>query len=556
MTRGIFLFILLATLALGASTQNIWLNSGARFRPFSYGELMRAMPQVTPEMIERAAIAQALDKAEREEKFEKWQSAAVDAYNKGNYLTCLTYINYALDTNLHNGYIYYVRALAFEQLHDYKNAKKQYKNSKKLGYYQAEEALKGIKEREKAWKQSQKPNSLQRKIQQAETLYNSSAEKFNAEDYGGAYHDICQSISFYPTPESQYRKAILAFFYASDFDEAIKAAQYCIENNYQAEKCYDLMARSYFGREEYDKSIKSLDKLISINRKNVVARSLKAYIKSYFLNDDSSAKADYIELVQYDGIVDFDYSYAYNMLAYWELQDSNFDKSKDYIQKSIQHNHLYGNAWDTYGELNYKLENYAKCIECMNKAIVNGKTTSSDDPHWLSNSYLYRGLAKKHIGNLAGAYRDIERAQELGEETAATELSKFNTLSLDFSDDGTFNTIIKHPSFNEGNLTIRAVELTDEYTALYLSYTNTEYAKDGYYCIDPNAFIRNKNNGEKLLLIGAENCEIAPEQTAISLNETKDFILYFPPLSPEVTLIDFEEGVKDGFRIFGIQLQN
>lgn len=155
MKRNIYILFLCI---LAFNTQSQIVNN-SRFRPFSYEEMVRALPPVTPEMIERAAIARAQDRAEREAKFEKWQSAAVEAYNKGDYYGCLTYINYALETNFYNGYIYYVRGLAFEDLHDYKNAKKQYKKAKDEGYYQAEELLKGIKEREKAWKQSQKPNS-------------------------------------------------------------------------------------------------------------------------------------------------------------------------------------------------------------------------------------------------------------------------------------------------------------------------------------------------------------------------------------------------------------
>lgn len=60
MKRNIYI-LFLCILAFNTQSQ-IVINS--RFRPFSYEEMVRALPPVTPEMIERAAIARAQDRAE------------------------------------------------------------------------------------------------------------------------------------------------------------------------------------------------------------------------------------------------------------------------------------------------------------------------------------------------------------------------------------------------------------------------------------------------------------------------------------------------------------
>lgn len=554
MKRNIYILFLCI---LAFNTQSQIVNN-SRFRPFSYEEMIRALPPVSSEMIERAAIARAQDRAEREAKFEKWQSAAVEAYNKGDYFGCLTYINYALETNFHNGYIYYVRGLAFENLHDYKNAKKQYKKAKDEGYYQAEELLKGIKDREKAWKQSQKPNSTENRIKQAEVLFVSSGEKFKKADYAGAYDDVVKSVDLYPTPQSQYARAFLAYYQAHNFDDAIKSALFCVDNSYEVDNSFDLLVNSYYAKEDYSKCIQYLDKQIQNDRKNVAALLFRAYIKSFHLDDDMSAKKDYLELINYDGIVDYDYSYAYNMLAYWALQDNDFVTAEKYVKSAIKNNHLYGNAWDTYGELYYKLGKYKECFDCMNKAIVNGKTMPTENAHWLGNSYFYRGLAKKQFGNLVGAYKDIERAKELGEETAQSELNKIDASKLDFSEDGTFSVITREPKIQKANdhIKLRAVEQTEEYTALHFSYTNTEYPEGGWYAIESEAYIRNRTTGDKLILIGVENCDIMPKWTSIALNETKTFSLYFPPIPKGTKEIDMVENDSSEWKFFGIQLEN
>lgn len=48
--------------------------------------------------------------------------------------------------------MYYNRGRAFEELHDYKQAKRQYKIALGYGYYPAQSALKLVKAHKKEWK--------------------------------------------------------------------------------------------------------------------------------------------------------------------------------------------------------------------------------------------------------------------------------------------------------------------------------------------------------------------------------------------------------------------
>lgn len=218
---------------------------------------------------------------------------------------------------------------------------------------------------------------------------------------------------------------------------------------------------------------------------------------------------------------------------------------------------MYGNAWDTYGELNYKTGDYTSCIDCMNKAIIIGKVKQS--AHWLDNSYLYRGLAKKQLNDLAGAYKDFERASELGNETASEELAKMDASQIDFSEDKAYNIIIQQPTItkrsSDSNIQIKGIEITDEYTAIYFSITNTEYEIGGWYAIYADAYIRDKSNGKKQLLVATENCEVMPHKKPLNKGETQTFTLYFAPISKDAKQIDFVEADNSKWKFYGIKLK-
>lgn len=104
------------------------------------------------------------------------------------------------------------------------------------------------------------------------------------------------------------------------------------------------------------------------------------------------------------------------------------------------------------------------------------------------------------------------------------------------------------------NLIVNSIEITSDFTALHCQYTNTEYNYGGWYSMDAGAYIRDKSSSKKYVMIKTENCAISPNTTSIELNETKHFVLYFPPIPPNTKEIDFVESNKSSWNIFGIKL--
>ena len=389
----------------------------------------------------------------------------------------------------------------------------------------------------------------------AQALLESANEKAQRQDFTGAYKDASQSVDIYPTPISHYMKGFLAALYLNDADAAIPSFEYCIEKNHNIESCYNILARCYEMKEDWDKAISYFNKALDYDRKNVQAYEERAICKSQ-LGKKDEAIADYLQAIKYDGVVEYNFANVYNNLAYEYMKRGELNKSKDYIVKSIKYSHIYENAWDTFGELNYRLGDYEASIDCMNKAITICNANKNES--WIGNSYLYRGLSKKALGDLLGAYKDLEKAVEKGEESASEELSKIDASSIDFSVDNTFNEMYPNPSIRKNNaqhLLIKGVEVCNEYTAIYCQWTNTKYDPSGWYSIDADAYIRDKSTGKKHLLLATENCSVSPNTTPIKMGETKSFVLYFPAISKESSEIDFVESDKSEWKFYGIKLK-
>ena len=87
--------------------------------------------------------------ARRQALFEQYEEQAYHAFQNDQWSHVIYYVNQALETEYYNGSVYYMRGYAYEQLGNFKQAKKDYRKAKKNGSYQAESALEDLKERMK-----------------------------------------------------------------------------------------------------------------------------------------------------------------------------------------------------------------------------------------------------------------------------------------------------------------------------------------------------------------------------------------------------------------------
>lgn len=392
----------------------------------------------------------------------------------------------------------------------------------------------------------------------ADDAYALAVQRFSQNDFTGAFEEADKAIRIMPNGTAHYFRGYLALYYLRDYDAAKTSFSYCIKNNYRATESRLLYAHSLSRNDENDAAIKQYDEYLKEHQTKDEAYADAMYHRANAYSDLENWTAsisDLKKLLECEGKVDFDYGTVYNNIAWAYLNLNQLNNAKEPIKKALKLNHNEGYIWDTDGELQYKLGNYEQCIISMNNAIAIYKADGDRDP---SNSYYYRGLAKLKTGNLAGAYVDLEKASDLGVEKAAEELGKIDAATIDYSETGAYrNKITREISATGGgtNSKIVQIELTEESTIIYMSYTNTQYDTGGWYSISPDAYIRDKSTGKKYELLTAQNCAISPRSTSIAKGETATFTLVFPALPKDVSKIDFVESEDSTWKFYNIELK-
>ena len=113
--------------------------------------------------------------------------------------------------------------------------------------------------------------------------------------------------------------------------------------------------------------------------------------------------------------------------------------------------------------------------------------------------------------------------------------------------------VIERPVFdisNTTNIEIDKIEMSDSATVFYID----AFMFNTWISINKNTYIRESGSDEKLMITGSEGINIG-ERTNMPESGTVSFKLFFPPLKPEVTKIDYIEDCTTGcWKIWGIQL--
>ena len=110
--------------------------------------------------------------------------------------------------------------------------------------------------------------------------------------------------------------------------------------------------------------------------------------------------------------------------------------------------------------------------------------------------------------------------------------------------------VIERPVFdvwNSSTLEIDKIEMSDSAIVFHI---DAYFKPNNWIKIDKEAHIRENGSDEKLLVVRAEGINLG-EKINIPGSGTISFKLYFPPLKPEITNIDF---IESDFKIWGIRL--
>lgn len=398
-------------------------------------------------------------------------------------------------------------------------------------------------------------------IVKAEELYKKAYEAAQKADYLAAYNYIKQCNELYPNNTSMLLEGIIDI-YAQKNDEAIVALEYCIENNYNIEYAAEELGGLYEQKDEYEKAISYYTKCINYNGRNLKALFRRGFCKEK-MNNQAEALKDYKQVIKYDGLVEenvlnrYCITTSYNNIAYGYLCLGITDnRVNENINAALERIKIMDFIWDTDGEYAYKVGEYERCVNSMNNALTIAKT-SKEKRYNTANSYRFRGLAYLKQGDILHAYLDLERAAELNDSVAQSEIRKIDVSALDFSK-GPENRIIKKPTIRHSktdkhSLSREAVEQTDECTILYFASESTKFPS---YSINEFTYIRDTKTGVKYPLLATENCGITNVTMPSLFKEGKArFLLYFPKLPESTSQIDFIEPDESDWKIYGINLK-
>ena len=134
--RFAFIVILMATFFSASSAQGRgrYVTTTSEYKPMLQQEL---------ELYARAEYARQMS---NKANFEKYQARAYERLQVLDDNGFIYYSDYALSFGWHTDKLYYDRGQAYEKLHEYRKAKKEYKKAIKAGYYPATQALEQCKE--------------------------------------------------------------------------------------------------------------------------------------------------------------------------------------------------------------------------------------------------------------------------------------------------------------------------------------------------------------------------------------------------------------------------
>lgn len=381
--------------------------------------------------------------------------------------------------------------------------------------------------------------------------------KFDARDFAGAYADISMVVRSNPTNYGAYAFRALcarALSVVCDtnekklwIDTAIQSIQVCINNKFNLEFSYDILADCHKELENYEKAIECYGKVLNENSKNIKALHSMGKCKAE-LKDYSGSLVEYMKAIKYEGLIDYDYASVYEAIAISYGEMDNMTQADKYIKEALRRDKQNGLIWCLNAGLALEMKDYHRCIASASNAITLLEN-QMDLP------YYHRGLAKAKQGDCTGAYLDLEKLKSLESDWVDSLARVIDLEKVNFEAISNNERIITYPKCKNtsSGIVVKAVEATLNYTALHLVKATFES-----YSISPDAYIIDTKTKEKLYLLKAEKCAFPP-QRSFPKNGKVEFVLYFPIIDPNCKKIDFyenEDNKESGTFAIGVELKS
>ena len=241
-----------------------------------------------------------------------------------------------------------------------------------------------------------------------ETIYKSALEKLNNNDFEGSLIDINHLIDIDPNVSQAYFfRGYLTFYYKKNAENAINDFSTALQINPTDINSLFLRANCFESLENFPNAIVDYTQILKIDSEVLDAYYRRGICKSN-LGDQFGAIKDYDYII--NKVIDQkkqfkDLATVYNNKAWCLVLLNKPKEGLPFANESIKNDESLWYSWDTRGEIFYKIGEYQKCINDMDRAITIEEN---------ANSLFYRGLAKIKLGKKTEACDDLSRAGELG----------------------------------------------------------------------------------------------------------------------------------------------
>ena len=235
-------------------------------------------------------------------------------------------------------------------------------------------------------------------------------------DYKHAVEELEYQLDMEPTDAQAWQRLMLVNIMDNNYSGAIKAAQKALEYNPENLDLYRYIAPSYYQMKEYDKSIETYDKALSIvdSTKNVELYSDLLCGKGdvYVELGDTARAFEYYEhaLRLVPGNTGVMNNYAY----FLSLSGKDLDKAESMAAKAVNANPDNATFIDTYAWVFFKKKNYDMALFYIKSAMANTDEPSAD--------------IMEHYGDILFMTGDPEEAVKQWEK--ALELNPTNELLM------------------------------------------------------------------------------------------------------------------------------
>lgn len=406
---------------------------------------------------------------------------AKDAFDKANYNLCIEYCNKSINLQA-NGWAYWERAAAFENLKKYQESLSDYTAA--IPYYSSDYASLS---KLYYWKGLCNSNLFDNKqaIKDFSQAYN-----YNYSDLGYLYWN--RGYSYY-----------FEFDYSNAETDLIRATSYFSSTPATQSKIYRLLGDCEYAEYKYDSALDSYSKAIEIDPGNIKSFESRANVyekKGNYKNaiDDITKAIDYYNITP-DEFLGKEYTatlYETRSNDYWITGE--YEKGISDAKTSLQIDSTSHNAWWKLGINENGLGEYKKSIQAYNKAIANTKDTASIYT-------LYRNIALNYQNLLN--YKEALKAVNI---------------SLQYSNN-TYNTAYWTRAKIYVNLK-QYVNAINDYDKAIQLYSNNKISQSTLYQERGELAYYNMNNSDKAMYDLNKALELNPNSTNVLYNNGRFLI--------------------------------